>query len=99
MVKEPQKPLRHQHLESITRASAHLPEGGSVWLNGHRQGTLRLSKILYENYPYLLTDEISNRKGLNKLFDESEIWYLLYTAVSAANDFEKIARKLGDIRP
>jgi hypothetical protein len=47
----------------------------------------------------LLTDEIYNRKGLNKLFDQSEIWYLLYTAVSAAKDFQKTKIKLGDIRP
>ena len=36
---------------------------------------------------------------MNKLFDESEIWYLLYTAVSAAKDFQKIKIKLGDVRP
>lgn len=47
----------------------------------------------------MLTDEIYNRKGLSKLFDESEIWYLLYTAVSAAKDFQSLKKKLGDIRP
>jgi serine/threonine protein kinase len=56
--------------------------------------------ITYENFPYLLSDEIRNRKELsNKLFEENELWYLIYTLLSASLTYHQKGVKTGDIRP
>lgn len=53
----------------------------------------------YEDYIFVLSNEIRNRERLDKPFLEIEIWYLLYNMIRAAKEFEKFNRKIGDIRP
>ena len=36
---------------------------------------------------------------MNKHFEEEELWYLLYSLVSSAADFNRIDSKIGDVRP
>ena len=36
---------------------------------------------------------------MGKHFEEEELWYLLYSLVSSAQDFNKINSKIGDVRP
>lgn len=59
-------------------------------------GTLTLD---FPYYPYLLTEEIESRVGKKKLFDESELWYLLYALMQAKKDMKPSFSKVGDIRP
>lgn len=47
----------------------------------------------------MLNREIENRKKLDRYFNEPEMWYLLYNIVRAGNKFEKIGKKIGDVRP
>jgi len=48
----------------------------------------------------VLADEIRNRACLKqKFFDETELWYLIYTLISAGHEFHKNGRKVGDVRP
>ena len=57
-------------------------------------------QIDYENFPFMLRDEIINRENMHhKVFEENELWYLLYTLVSTARDFHNKNLKVGDIRP
>ena len=53
----------------------------------------------FENYPYLFSEELDNRIRMGKHFDEEELWYLLYTLVTASRDFAVVGRKIGDVRP
>ena len=46
-----------------------------------------------------MSDEIQNRRGLNKPFDESEMWYVLHTLASCTAQFHQQNTKLGDIQP
>lgn len=67
-------------------------------------GTLKvppsLRQINFDNYAYLLTDEIYNRKGKRTKFQEWELWYLLYTLSAAQNEMKsKLGSKIGDVRP
>lgn len=52
----------------------------------------------YDNYPYLLHDEIETRNETKKYFNEAELWYLFYGLASAASIFKKIGSKVGDIQ-
>lgn len=36
---------------------------------------------------------------MQKLFDEPELWYLVYTLLRSANDFHEDGIIVGDIRP
>ena len=65
----------------------------------HSQGTAPISKVFYENYPYLFQEEIENRIEMNKHFEEEELWYLLYSLTSSSADFGRIGSKVGDVRP
>lgn len=40
-------------------------------------------KVNYENYPYLLQEEIENRRHKKKRFDETELWLLLFCLLQA----------------
>lgn len=35
----------------------------------------------------------------NKYFEEAELWYLIYSVVTAADCFHSHSNKLGDVRP
>ena len=53
-------------------------------------------QIYYPCFPYLLTNEIHDRKGKKHLFNEQEMWYLLFSMAKAK---KQNGRVLGDIRP
>lgn len=74
-------------------------KAGLCGSNGHVQVRLLLAQLTYENFPYVLDSEIKNRKKLNRYFIETEMWYLLYNIIRAANKFEKINKKIGDVNP
>jgi hypothetical protein len=42
-----------------------------------------LCQVSYDNYPYLLLEEIENRRAKKKRFDETELWLLLYCLLDA----------------
>ena len=43
---------------------------------------------MYPKFEFVLSSEIKNRNNLNKYFDETEVWYVLYNLVRAGNKFE-----------
>lgn len=34
-----------------------------------------------------------------KFFDEPELWYLVYTLITAGHEFHEKGEKVGDVRP
>lgn len=70
-----------------------------MWLFWHHQRNLAFTQIDFDNYPYVLADELRNRRKIGKYFDEPEVWYLLYSLITAAHDFRKLSSKIGDVRP
>lgn len=58
-----------------------------------------LTQIAYDNYPYLLTEEIYNRKGKKSRFTEVEIWFLLWGLSKARIQAVEVGEHLGDVRP
>lgn len=70
-----------------------------MWVGLHYPSTHGLMKIDYDNYPYILADELENRRAVNRYFSEPELWYLLYSLVTAAHDFQKLNERIGDVRP
>lgn len=56
-------------------------------------------QIVYPKFEFVLSSEIKNRNNLNKYFDETEVWYVLYNLVRAGNKFELLKQKIGDIHP
>lgn len=34
-----------------------------------------------------------------KFFEEAELWYLVYSVISAGDAFHAAGRKIGDVRP
>lgn len=57
------------------------------------------TQLTFENFPFVLDSEIANRNRLTRYFLETEMWYLLYNIIRAAQKFEKNKRKIGDINP
>lgn len=53
----------------------------------------------YEPFIFSLDHEIQMRTNSERGFDETELWYLLYTGVSALSEFEKINERVGKICP
>lgn len=49
----------------------------------HRHRTSASTQIDYQNYSYLLTEEIYNRKGKKTRFTEVELWFLMYSLSQA----------------
>lgn len=56
-------------------------------------------QINYENYPYLLVEEIYNRKGLKGRFTETELWGLLFALAEGRRQASAAGERLGDVRP
>ena len=56
-------------------------------------------QLQFEDFPYLLTEEIYHRKGRKSQFEEQELWYLLYCLCMAKDSLQLGGSKLGDIRP
>lgn len=59
--------------------------------------------MAFENYPYLLTDEIYDRRGKKQPFTEPEMWYLLYAYLLVRGYLQECCQYpyslLGDVRP
>lgn len=77
-------------------------------------GSTGFVTIIFNNFPFILTDEIQNRKAkLNnpygadvsnsdsepKYFDEPELWYLVFSLIEAGHLFHSRGKKIGDVRP
>jgi hypothetical protein len=58
-----------------------------------------LPQFNYDFYPFCLDREIEMRRNIRRKFDEVEVWYLLYTGVTAANYFERVGLKMGILTP
>jgi hypothetical protein len=46
-----------------------------------------------------LREELRKRADTSKYFTERELWYLLYSLVSACAAFKSLNKKVGDIQP
>lgn len=51
----------------------------------------------YEFFPFRLDTEIEVRRSTRRVFREEEIWYILYSGVSAIAEFERKGESLGKI--
>jgi serine/threonine protein kinase len=56
-------------------------------------------QIYYPCFPYLLTQEIHDRRGRKQLFSEQELWYLLFSMSKAQRQNHPNDYIIGDIRP
>jgi hypothetical protein len=56
-------------------------------------------QLNYPNYPYLLAEEIYNRKGLKGRFTETELWGLLFALSEGRRQAASAGERLGDVRP
>lgn len=65
----------------------------------HCHSTHLLTQLDYPNYPYLLTEEIYNRRGKKSRFTEVELWFLLWGLAKARMQAHSAGEQLGDIRP
>jgi hypothetical protein len=70
-----------------------------VWTHWQRHRKALPTQIDYENFPYLLTEEIYDRRGKRSRFTEVDVWYLLYSLVRARNQAFQVGQNLLDIRP
>lgn len=55
----------------------------NVRTHGNCYRTSASTQIDYQNYSYLLTEEIYNRKGKKTRFTEVELWFLIYSLSQA----------------
>ena len=62
-------------------------------------GSSGIIEIDFDNYPYLLKEEVENRKPTHQHFSETEMWYLVYGLVSVHSLFKMLDMKIGDVRP
>ena len=53
----------------------------------------------FYNYKYVLQNEINNRYHSRLLFEDPDLWYLLYSLIEVACLVEQKQTKLGDIYP
>lgn len=56
-------------------------------------------KIVFPLFPYVLMDEIMNRRQIKSVFEENELWYILYGLCESSNHFLGLEGDMGDIRP
>lgn len=73
--------------------------GGTLRHHRHPPGSSCPTQTTFENYPYLLLEEIYNRKGLKGRFAETELWFLLFSLVEARRQAAAVGERLGDVRP
>lgn len=70
-----------------------------MWQHWNTPSTFLLIQLTYDNHPYLLAEEIYNKKGLKGRFTEQEIWGLLLGLAEAHKEAVLVGQLLGDIRP
>ena len=60
---------------------------------------LFIFKLNFPYFPYLLLEEIYNRLGKKTRFEETDLWYLLYSLAAAKEEIRKYGlTNVGDIR-
>lgn len=74
-------------------------KGRTVRQYRHPHRTTPSIQVNYDNYPYLLLEEIYHRKGIKTKFSEEDIWFLLFALIEARNQAQSVGERLGDIRP
>lgn len=47
----------------------------------------------------ILSEELDEREAFRRRFEESEIWYLIFTLASVKNSISCFSSKIGDVRP
>ena len=66
----------------------------------HFEGSTACTQLNFDNYSYLLTEEIQNRCGRKSKFEEWELWSLLLGLSSGQQEMKRKGQgKVGDIRP
>ena len=86
-------------IQPTTPTQLLLQQNRNVWTHWQRHCTLHLIQVDYDNYPYLLTEEIYNRRGKKTRFSEVEVWFLLWGLAKARIQAQQLGQQLGDIRP
>ena len=57
-------------------------------------------KVKFDNYPFLLKEEIFNRRSSpGKPFESKELWYLGLSLMEAGGALHSRGEKVGDIQP
>ena len=56
-------------------------------------------QLCFDDFPHLLSSEIEDRKASRKGFEETELWYLLYSLAQAKAQMNPAFSKVGDLRP
>lgn len=59
-------------------------KAGICGSSGHATVIHLVMQLVFEDYIFVLDNEIKNRNRLNKYFSETEVWYLLYNCIRAA---------------
>jgi serine/threonine protein kinase len=63
-------------------------------------GANGLCKVKFDNYPFLLRDEISSRRTQpGKPFENEELWYLALSLLEAGHAMHGRGEKVGDVQP
>ena len=47
----------------------------------------------------MLREEVLNRYKIDQMYEEPEIWYLLYILINLGKHYEKLGHKIGDVHP
>jgi hypothetical protein len=93
----PQVP--QEYFQDPTSSEAQLQQGRLLRTARHRRCYSPPIQIYYPSFPYLLTNEIHDRKGRQQFFNEQEMWYLLFSMAKAKKQNEINEQLMGDIRP
>jgi serine/threonine protein kinase len=84
----------------VTACLAQFPRNQYVRLQWACHSKHETIQIAYDNYPFLLKEEIVDRNGPEKkYFESTELWYLAFTVIEAAHSFHSTGKKIGDVRP
>lgn len=62
-------------------------------------GTYSSLTVMYDCFPYVLMDEIENRRKIDGTFEEDQIWYLIWVLADASKCMIDLGHRLGDVRP
>jgi serine/threonine protein kinase len=81
-------------------AQLRLPTHAALRRQRHLQGNCRPTQIKFDNYPFLLREEIANRRAHpGKPFENEELWYLALSLLEAGRVLHGRGEKVGDVQP
>ena len=95
----PSRQSSKNSLKSVPPRQKLIQEGSHVWPLRHCSRTHPSIQVDYHNYPYLLTEQIYDRRGKKSRFSEVEIWFLLYSLIRANGQACQINQQIVDLRP